>query len=232
MSQKAILPPSRKKKKSWRDGAGSLILIFTVGDFTQVQSSPWSRNSPWMCHIGFTALGCNSVLLFFLLYIKWVKLKEIIESETGFLFENLEEDMLGLWGWLEKVLLRISLSEWPGLQLSISKVPSPPTNTARITKRSATPGEKGSEVIQVALAKRWIRKYYTILYSFRKQVLSLGIGKPLFTLSSNKMKCRLNFTCILMCFYILSCFMFSAIAKTYYHFSPWNIKVSCSDVQT
>ena len=77
-----------KKKKSWRDGAGSLILIFTVGDFTQVQSSPWSRNSPWMCHIGFTALGCNSVLLFFLLYIKWVKLKEIIESETGFLFEN------------------------------------------------------------------------------------------------------------------------------------------------
>lgn len=107
-----------------------------------------------------------------------------------------------------------------------------PFPSYRITKRSVTLGEKDSEVIQVALAKRWIRKYYTILYSFRKQVLSLGIGKPLFTLSSNKMKCRLNFTCVLMCFYILSCFMFSAIAKTYHHFSPWNIKVSCSDVQT
>ena len=50
MSQKAGLLPSGKKKISWRDGAGSLILTFTVGDFTQVQGSPWSRNIPCVSH--------------------------------------------------------------------------------------------------------------------------------------------------------------------------------------
>lgn len=47
---KSWSPSFREKKISWRDGAGSLILTFTVGDFTQVQSSPWSRNIPCVSH--------------------------------------------------------------------------------------------------------------------------------------------------------------------------------------
>lgn len=34
-----------------------------------------------------------------------------------------------------------------------------------------------------------------------------------------------------MCFYIISCFIFISVAKTYFHFSHWNIKVLCCDVK-